>query len=222
MTSSSFWIRTTVLLVMISLLILLIVKVSNNKKSGEAFGDSDLTYQHMDILDKPHITDQELEVRGVPEPRENPAGVTNAFPMSPELKATYAMANVTDEIPLEVAPYMNNDLEDLVSISGMATDHKVPENPFPSDMVMPEDLLPHDAANSPFSQMNPPCSGSMTDQNFLQPGMNIGIDTKGSTMKNPNYSIRSDYPVAKVDGLIWGNTDWEQDLNRKHFEIGDC
>jgi hypothetical protein len=231
MTSSSFWMRSTVLIIMIALIILLIVKCSNRGTSSprqeEAFGDDGVNYSSMDSIIKPDVTDEETLVLGTPNAKEERSGVTNSFPMSPELKAAYARSteNVKIAEADEIKPYGADDMnmDDFANISDMtSTEHKVPENPFPSDMVMPEDLLPQDAANSPFSQMNPPVDGSIMDQNFLQSGVNIGIDTKGSTMKNPNYSLRSDYPVTKLSGIPWNNTERDQDLNRKFFEIGAC
>lgn len=230
MSSTSFWIRTTVLVTMIALLVLLIVQISRKKKSAQEENENENeTFMDSGVMhgsyDESHrlVGDEEQYIGKQPEGNRD-KGVTNAFEMTPELKNLYARTNENPEKPEEVNPFVTDDLDTYESISDMNTEHKIPKNPFPSDTVMPEDLLPKEgAANSKWSQSNPPVSGSIMDQNFLQPGVNFGIDTKGSTMKNPNYSLRSEPPVSKIPGLSpWLNSEWEQDLNRKTFEIGEC
>ena len=85
-----------------------------------------------------------------------------------------------------------------------------------------EDLLPKDAANSPWAQVNPAGQGSVVDKNLLTAGYLVGINTVGQTLKNANYQIRSDPPIEKINVGPWGNSTIEYDVNRRHFEIGSC
>jgi hypothetical protein len=96
---------------------------------------------------------------------------------------------------------------------------KLPSDCFPRDRLTSEDLLPHDAANSKFAQINPAGSGSVSDQNFLTAGYHVGINTVGSSMKNANLQLRSD-PVIQKGSWPIQNSSIDPDLLRRPFEIG--
>lgn len=93
---------------------------------------------------------------------------------------------------------------------------------FPRDRLNAADLLPKDAANSRWAQMNPAGQGDVSDQNFLTAGYHVGINTTGSSRKNGNLQLRSDPPVPKVAVSPWNISSYESTDagGRKPFEIG--
>ena len=99
---------------------------------------------------------------------------------------------------------------------------KVPNDCFPRDKITVDDLLPKDAANSKWAQVNPAGQGDVKDQNFLTAGMHIGVDTVGQTLRNANYQLRSDPPNPKAQVSPWNQTTIEYDSSRRFFEVGEC
>lgn len=92
---------------------------------------------------------------------------------------------------------------------------------FPRDRLTAEDLLPKDAANSRWAQMNPAGQGDVSDQNFLTAGYHIGVNTVGQTMRNANLQLRSEPPNPQLPVSPWNISTIEPDQLRKHFEIGE-
>lgn len=92
---------------------------------------------------------------------------------------------------------------------------------YPRDRLTGEDLLPKDAANSKWAQMNPAGQGDVRDQNFLTAGYHIGINTVGQTLRNANYQLRSDPPNPQMPVSPWNISTIEPDLNRRPLEIGN-
>jgi hypothetical protein len=104
-----------------------------------------------------------------------------------------------------------------------AVDTSAPEDCFPRDRLSAEDLLPQDAANSKWAQVNPAGQGDVGDQNFLTAGAHVGIDTIGATLRNSNYQLRSEPPNPRQRVSVWNESTIESDLNRRPFEIdGSC
>jgi len=62
----------------------------------------------------------------------------------------------------------------------------------------------------------------VTDQNLLNAGYLMGINTVGQTLKNPNYQLRSDPPIEKINIGPWQQSTIEYDVSRRFFEIGEC
>lgn len=91
---------------------------------------------------------------------------------------------------------------------------------FPKDRLTAQDLLPKDAANSKWAQMNPAGQGDVGDQNYLTAGHHIGINSVGSSKKNANLQLRSDPIAPQVVVSPWLQSTIEPDLLRKPFEIG--
>jgi len=93
---------------------------------------------------------------------------------------------------------------------------------FPRDRLTADDLLPKDAANSRWAQMNPAGQGDISDQNFLTAGYHVGINTTGSTKKNANLQLRSEPPNPQVIVSPWMQSTIEPSdvSNRRPLEIG--
>lgn len=98
-----------------------------------------------------------------------------------------------------------------------------PRDCYPRDKLSPAELMPSgDAINSEFAQMNPLGQGDVMNRSFLDAGFHIGINTQGSSMRNPNLSVRSEPPNPRVVVSPWGQSTIEPSdvFGRKPFEIG--
>lgn len=98
----------------------------------------------------------------------------------------------------------------------------VPSDCFPRDKLTAEDLLPKDAANSKWAQVNPAGQGELKNQNFLTAGYHVGINTVGTTLRNANRQLRSDPPNPQIKVSPWNQTTILPDLNRRPLEISEC
>uniref|UniRef100_A0A6C0IXL5 Minor capsid protein P11 C-terminal conserved region domain-containing protein n=1 Tax=viral metagenome TaxID=1070528 RepID=A0A6C0IXL5_9ZZZZ len=97
----------------------------------------------------------------------------------------------------------------------------LPNDCFPKDKLNPSDLLPGDS-NSKWAEVNPAGQGSIGDQNFLDAGHHVGVNTVGQTLRNANLQIRSEPPNPQVKVSPWLQTTIEPDSNRQPIEIGGC
>jgi hypothetical protein len=95
------------------------------------------------------------------------------------------------------------------------------ENCFPKDKLTAADLLPSEAVNTKWSQVNPRGQGSFKDANFLQAGYHIGLNTSQGSKRNGNMQLRSEPPNSKAVVSPWLNSDYEPDLLRKPLELGE-
>ena len=95
-----------------------------------------------------------------------------------------------------------------------------PNDCYPRDRLTADDLLPKDAANSKWAQVNPAGQGDVKDQNFLTAGYLVGINTVGSSLRNANLQLRSDPPNPQMNVSPWNQTTIEPDLNHRPLEIG--
>ena len=99
--------------------------------------------------------------------------------------------------------------------------NQLPNDCYPKDQLTPKDLLPQDP-NSKWAQVNPAGQGEVGDQNFLNAGHHIGINTVGQTLRNANLQLRSEPPNPQVKVSPWLQTTIEPDTNRRAMEIGGC
>jgi len=93
-------------------------------------------------------------------------------------------------------------------------------NCFPRDRLSSEDLLPKDAANSRWAQMNPAGQGDVKDQNYLTAGYHIGINTVGQSLRNANLQLRSEPVNPQIPVSPWNISTIEPDVNRRPLEVG--
>lgn len=94
-----------------------------------------------------------------------------------------------------------------------------PNDCSPRDRLTAADLLPKDAANSKWAQVNPAGQGDLKDQNFLTSGFHLGINTIGSSLRNANLQLRSE-PVNPQGKWPIMQSTIEPDVNRRSLEIG--
>ncbi len=92
---------------------------------------------------------------------------------------------------------------------------------FPKDQLSADDLLPKDD-NNMWAAVNPKAQGSLEGVNFIQAGVQIGVNTVGQSLKNANYQLRSDPPNPKMNVSPWLNSTIDADNNRRPLEIGSC
>lgn len=91
---------------------------------------------------------------------------------------------------------------------------------YPRDTVIADDLKPIIDPNSAWTKMNPSNPGSLLDKNFLDAGYMIGVNTQGSSLRNPNLSLRPDPPIPRAP-VAWtgGISTIEPDLLRRNLGI---
>lgn len=125
-------------------------------------------------------------------------------------------SRVTEETKPDVVPSEPVDSDQFKGVD-FETDSKLPTNCFPRDKLTAEDLLPKDSANSKWAQVAP---SNEDNKNFLTAGHMVGIDTIGQSMRNANYQLRSDIPIARFAVGPWNQSTIEFDSSRRFFEIG--
>jgi hypothetical protein len=87
----------------------------------------------------------------------------------------------------------------------------------PRDKITADDLLPKDAANSKWAQVNPAGQGSVGDQNFLSAGFHVGVDTQMSSLKIANYDLRPSPVIEQKQVSPWNQSTVMPDLSIKNL-----
>ena len=82
----------------------------------------------------------------------------------------------------------------------------------------PSDLLPKDM-NSDWSNVNP-ANADLKNINLLSAGQLIGINTVGSSLRNPSLQERSEPVIPKTNIGPWNNSTIDADTYRRPLEIG--
>ena len=95
----------------------------------------------------------------------------------------------------------------------------LPNECYPKDVLTPQDLLPQDS-NSTWAQTVPSGQGSLGDQNFLNAGFHVGINTVGQSLRNANLQLRSEPANPQLKVSPWLQSTIEPDANRRAMEIG--
>ena len=84
----------------------------------------------------------------------------------------------------------------------------------------PSDLLPSDMNNS-WANLNPVGNADLRNVNLLNPTQLTGINTQGSSLRNPNLQLRSEPPNPRMNtNCPWNISTIEGDQFRKTLEIG--
>ena len=95
----------------------------------------------------------------------------------------------------------------------------LPNECYPKDVLTPQDLLPQDS-NSTWAQTVPSGQGNLGDQNFLNAGFHVGINTVGQSLRNANLQLRSEPANPQLKVSPWLQSTIEPDVNRRAMEIG--
>ena len=84
----------------------------------------------------------------------------------------------------------------------------------------PSDLLPNDMNNS-WANLNPVGNADLQNISLLNPTQLTGINTQGSSLRNPNLQLRSEPPNPRTNtNCPWNISTIEADQFRKVLEIG--
>lgn len=108
--------------------------------------------------------------------------------------------------------------ETPAEVTETPSEEQQPVQCYPRDTLSAADLLPRDAASSPFAQVNPAGQGNSDGQNFLTAGSLIGIDTVGQSLRNANVQLRSEPPNPQVKVSPWMQTTIGPDMARRPLE----
>lgn len=113
-----------------------------------------------------------------------------------------------------------NTFADVSSSVAAGSPDTISPTCYPRDRLTAEDLLPKDAANSKWAQLNPSGQGDVQDQNFLTAGYHVGVNTQGQSLRNANYQLRSEPANPQQAVSPWNIATIEPDVNRRALEIG--
>jgi hypothetical protein len=127
----------------------------------------------------------------------------------------------TEGEPVASEDLGQNEIFGEVNHNANSKNNQYPKDCFPKDQLTPEELLPGDA-NSTWAQVNPAGQGELGDQNFLNAGYHVGVNTVGQTLRNANTQLRSEPPNPQHKVSPWLQSTIEPDTNRKPLEIGGC
>ena len=134
-------------------------------------------------------------------------------------KFDVSSSELLQDTPPEVTPAVELNNESYKPID--YTMSTVSNDCFPSSKLTAQDLLPSgDAANSDWAQTVPAGQGDVNSGALLNATYHYGIDTIGSTLKNPNLDLRSEPIIEKKSVSPWINSSYEPDLTRRPLEIG--
>lgn len=106
--------------------------------------------------------------------------------------------------------------------TGSAQEQQVASVVAGSTQLTTSDLLPKYDDASDFAKQNP-VSKILQEQNFLQAGYHIGINTTIQSNKIPYLDIRSCPPIPKQEAGPWNQSTFEEPAGakRRYLEIGN-
>lgn len=166
---------------------------------------------------------------------ENFYGNLDEVPTVPRAHSVAENANATIDVSkpesgignYQASDPLGNEIYNPVqqsSKNNSRSSQNFPENQscFPRDRLTANDLLPRDAADSKWAQLNPSGTGDIQDQNYLTAGYHIGINTVGQSLRNANLQLRSEIPNPTVSVSPWQISTIEPDLRQHTLEIGSA
>ena len=103
---------------------------------------------------------------------------------------------------------VNNDTPDMAAAVPASSNNKMDGS---RNSVSANELLPKGATEGA-------PSGDLGGMNFLKAGHHVGINTVSSSLRNANYQLRADPPIAKKNVGPWQTSTIEQDLERKPLD----
>ena len=116
-----------------------------------------------------------------------------------------------------VVGLVSNDSNDnYLPVSGLSTNKTA--GSCNQQISNPTDLLPKDI-NSDWSNVNP-ANADLKNINLLSAGQLIGINTVGSSLRNPSLQERSEPVIPKTNIGPWNQSTIDADTLRRPLEIG--
>ena len=109
---------------------------------------------------------------------------------------------------------MNTTDNNYLNVAGLSTT----QGPANQQLTNPSDLLPKDM-NSEWSNVNP-ANADLKSINLLSAGQLIGINTVGSSLRNPSLQERSEPAIPKENISPWNQSTIDPDTLRRTLEIG--
>lgn len=194
------WLKIVGVIIVLAAIILLIVFLGKKNDISESFqGHS----QEEDVMEQkePVLTSENVLTD------DNTDSMDKLAPQASEPIGT-------NEI---FKPVNNGDDNNPVGLEG----NQLPKDCYPKDQLTPSELLPGDP-NTKWAQVNPSGQGDLKDQNFLNAGHHLGVNTVGQSLRNSNLQLRSEPPNPQVKVSPWMQTTIEPDTNRRPMEIGGC
>ena len=199
--------------------------VSNNANNSNNVNDAPVVSNNANLLNEAYDSDEE-EIEGFYSDGEN---VVNDPADAAEETNNYDAVNTTeDEVSASEGDEVgnatfqsveNNNQENNAEENNNNNANRLPSECYPKDVLTPQDLLPGDS-NSTWAQTVPAGQGSLGDQNFLNAGFHVGINTVGQSLRNANLQLRSEPPNPQVKVSPWLQTTIDPDVNRRSMEIG--
>lgn len=108
----------------------------------------------------------------------------------------------------------NNEIHmavDYGTNKSMGINDSFPGDPF-TDV---SELLPKDAANTKWAQVNPAGQGDVKNQNFMTAGFTQGVDTVGQSLRNASKDLRPEPPNPRFSVSPWMQSTIEPDPMRR-------
>ena len=204
----------------ILLLLTLLLLVSYNSKCKmdniERFEADHFSNQSINDILK---TDRRTPVRS-----DAGLDITNLSAASDPIQGNIAPNSNSPEYTSVNGSILPNNISNFESGSGSTIEPSGVNNDncFVRDRLTSSDLLPKDAANSKWAQINPAGAGMLGDQNFLTAGYHVGINTIGQSLRNANLQLRSEPPNPQIAVSPWGISTIEPDIRTVAFEIGSA
>lgn len=201
------WLKVVGVVIILAAIILLIIFLGRKNNVSESFQDS----EQDDTLEKEDDLNENFTSEG--EEPTQPSSMPDSDSMA-KLAPQASEPLGDNEI---FKPINNGNDNDPTGLDG----NQLPKDCYPKDQLTPSELLPGDP-NTKWAQVNPVGQGDLKDQNFLNAGHHIGVNTVGQTLRNSNLQLRSEPPNPQVKVSPWMQTTIEPDTNRRPMEIGGC
>ena len=179
------------------LLVYIAYALHNNSNHNVISNDGELELEHNNDSNEDHVVHSQVEDKQESQPE-------------PSLTTGLNTAEIN----------VNNNNPEVLSKDPGSEELRT-SSCFPKNQLTPSELLPQDNGNE-WAKLNPHGVGTLKDRNFLQAGHNIGINTVGQTLRNPNLQLRSEPPNPQSKVSPWQQSTIGPDVSRKPFEIGGC
>jgi hypothetical protein len=180
-----------------------------NSEESESFEVSDAPLSDTTVSTEPDFTNSFNN-----DPPGAPVAENNVAPVAENNSAQVGGNNATVDNSDPTGNEVPASVNDLFKTSNVA-----PDQCYPTDVLSADDLLPM-SKDSTWAQSVPAGQGSLTDQNFLNAGYHLGVNTVGQSLRNANRQIRSDPPCPRRKVSPWHQSTIEPDTTRQPFEIG--